>query len=105
MAVLNKATSCSFIFGGVYIINGTDFVFCECSTDKIDEEMELHFVSNESLKYELHGDDDIFRSVIIGSKILFTLNPQCVDNVAKRNNHFIPFMTGYSKLKISEDNG
>ena len=63
MAVLDKATSCSFIFGGLYEMNGDKFVFCECITDKIDEEIELHFILNESLTNKLHNND-IFNNTL-----------------------------------------
>ena len=50
------------------------------------------------------NNDEIFRSVIVGRNNLFTLKPQCVENVAKSNKNFIPFMNCYSELVISEDN-
>ena len=42
MAVLDKPSAVSFIFGGVYIFNGTGYV---CITDQLDGEIELHFIS------------------------------------------------------------
>ena len=50
MAVVDKATSTAFIFGGVYNLNGIENVFIECTTDKIDEEIQLHFVNYEWCK-------------------------------------------------------